>query len=153
MAGAFQFTLTGDKALDRFFRTFPAKVQKKVVRKPLRDGAKIVNDAAKSDAPVRSGKLRKAYRVRAAKRSRKNKHLVTIRPQIGAGDFKGETFYGAFGEFGHRVGPRRLGNARAIVPGLHTFERAFKRVSSQAQSVTVEGIKRGIEAEARLASH
>lgn len=153
MAGAFSFQLTGNKELDKFFRTFPMKVQKKVVRKPLRDGSKIIADAAKANAPSAGGLLRKAIKVRAAKRSRKNKNLVTVRPQIGAGDFKGETFYGAFQEYGYRVGRRQMGDKRTFVEGRHYMERAFKEKSPQAKDVVISGIKRGIEAEARLGSH
>ena len=140
--GAFSFQLTGDKQLDAFFRTFPMKVQKKVVRKPLRDGAKIINDAAKTIAPVQSGQLRRALKVRAAKRSRRNKNVVTVRPQIGEGDFKGDTFYGAFVEYGTKK-----------MAGRHYMEQAFKTKSEPAKNVVLAGIKQGIESEARLGSH
>lgn len=162
MAQEFTLTLTGDKQLDRFFRTMPTRVQKKVVRKPLRDAAKLIQTAAKENAPERTGLLRRAIKVRAAKRSRRFPFSVTVRPQIGAGDFKGKTFYGAFVEFGHRLGLRRNRAAikrgiekdsRPVVEGQHFMERAFESKAQQAKQVALSGIRVGIEAEARLGSH
>ena len=50
--------------------------------------------------PVDKGALRRSLKIRALKRSRKNKHTVGVRVVTGEDFFKGEQFYGAFLEFG-----------------------------------------------------
>jgi len=58
---------------------------------------KIVASRVKALVPVDSGLTRSSVKVRAAKRSRKG---FGINVQIGEGDYKGETFYAAFVEYG-----------------------------------------------------
>jgi len=70
MAGGVDISLIGDKELQRKFKTLVGKVQKKIARKAIRAGAKIVLADAKNRAPVLSGKLKKSLKVKAIKRSR-----------------------------------------------------------------------------------
>lgn len=143
--------ITGNKKLDAFFSAFPAKLQKKISRSALRAGAKVIAESAKKNAPISTGALRKAIRVRAAKRSRKNKGLITVRATIGKDYFKGDTFYGAFLEFGHRAGKRPLKNRadkRPFVEGLHFMERALKEQGEAAKAVVQGQIARDILDEA-----
>lgn len=63
-------TAFGDERLVRDFEALPGKIQKKIGRKVLRAGAKIVADKAKILAPVDTGALRRSIKVRAMKRSR-----------------------------------------------------------------------------------
>ena len=133
--------LEGGKALERKLKTLPTRVRNKVVRTALRDGAKIVQAETKSLAPVQTGLLKKSLKVRAMKRK---KGRIGINVQMGAGDYKGETFYGAFVEYGHKLGKRTngikraqkkgaaVGDSRPMVPGQHFMERAFDNKSAVA---------------------
>lgn len=142
------FSLTGDAELDRKFRSLPLRVEKKVLREGLREGAKVVQEAAKRAAPRLTGLMKSAIRVRAAKRSRRNKNLVTIRVVLGQDFFKGETFYGAFQEFGWKAGPRKKGSARPQIEGKHFIEDAYKTAGAAAKAVAQKLIAEGIEREA-----
>lgn len=90
--------VTGVKELDAILRDLEPKLARKYIRKGMRDGMKLVRDQARADAPVRSGTMRKAIKVRAG-RSRK-RGRIAIEVRVGEGDFKGDTFYGAFVEYG-----------------------------------------------------
>ena len=102
--------ITGDKELDKVFALFEPKLRKKIARKAVRKAAKPVRDTAVARVPVRPrgthpkdrppGNLKRSIKVRALKRSRRNKHTVGVQVVTGEGFFKGETFYGAFIEFG-----------------------------------------------------
>ena len=98
-------SLRGFAEFEKKLRALPGKVARKVVRQALREGAKIIQAEAKARVPVDSGKLKKSIKVRAAKSRKKGTAAVVV--QTGQGDFKGETFYGAFLEYGHKLGARR----------------------------------------------
>lgn len=95
--------LQGGKALEKKLKELPKGIRNKVIRQSLRAGAKIVHTETKAQAPVDSGLLKSALKVRAAKRSRKR---IAVNVQTKDGDYKGETFYGAFVTYGHRLGKR-----------------------------------------------
>ncbi len=92
--------ITGDKQLEKVFDQFEVNLRKKIARKAIRKAAKPVRDTAIARAPVDTGLLKKSIKVRAMKRSRKNKHTVAVRVVTGEGFFKGEAFYGGFLEYG-----------------------------------------------------
>lgn len=106
---------------------------KKALRNGLRAGAKITTAAARAVAPVRTGQLRRAIRTKAAKRSRR---YIGVKTMIGEGYFKGETFYGAFVEFGWKTGKRHpslTAIAKQIASRLRAESRAL-RVASKGLS-------------------
>jgi HK97 gp10 family phage protein len=138
--------LEGAKDLQRRLKSLPAKVAGKVTRQALRAGAKIFQAQAASNAPVRKGLLSRSIKVRAAKRSRGRVGIVV---QTSQGFFKGATFYGAFQEFGWRVGRRALGATRRLVPGKHFIKSAFDSRKAEALQVVTEQLRAGIEREAK----
>lgn len=143
--------LVGDRELIRKLRHLETVVARKAIRKGLRAGAKIITAEARRQAPVgESRKLRRAIKTRAAKRSRRYIGVVT---QLGAGDFMGETFYGAFQEFGWHIGKRRGGKktrrqarGRRFRKGVHFIERAAMTHGGKAGFIATATIKREIEA-------
>lgn len=141
---AADFRLTGDKQLDAIFAGLPMKVQKQVLRPALRSAAKIVHAAAKNNAPVKTGALRRSLKVRAGKRTRKN--LVRAVVQTGASDnlFKGKTYYGAFQEFGWKSG-KRGSSSRRQISGKHYIQAAYDSTAATAKEQALEEIKKGIE--------
>jgi len=73
---------------------------KKILRKSMRKGAKLIQKEAKANAPVSKTKmLKKNIKVKSGKRSR---NTISINVQNSAGDFKGETYYSGVVEFGSK---------------------------------------------------
>lgn len=96
-------TLKGFKQLEKKLLGLEKKVAKKLVRRALRDGAKIIHQEARLRVPVKTGRLRRSIKVKAAKK--RKKHQVAIIVQCGEGDFVGDTFYGGMIEFGYEKVP------------------------------------------------
>ncbi len=148
------------------------KGAKAIMRTALRAGAKIVADKMREYAPVLSGATREAIKVRAGKRSR---NKVQMMAQVGAGAFKGKTFYAGFVNFGFHLGKRNaisraisraqrkrganvlvvksltgretiMGDSRQEVKGTHWMERAWNDSKDQMQTVVFEVAKQEIEA-------
>lgn len=91
--------ITGDKELDRKLAALGKKA-KPLLRKAARRGAALVRDTAKAMAPVEEGTLEASIKVRAMKRSRKNKNIVGASVVSGGDNFTGDQYYGSFQEFG-----------------------------------------------------
>lgn len=143
-----------DAAL-RKLRTLPKRVQGKIIRPALRAAAKIGQAEAKRLAPIgpdtkghKGGLLRKNIRVRAARRKRGR--IGVVFQNIG-GDYKGETYYAAFQEFGYRIGPRKLGTARTEVPGKHFMEQAGKNKEKAMVQTVQMMMEAGVIQEAKKA--
>lgn len=138
--------ITGASAIQRAFKELPPRLAKKVIRQALRAGAKVVQAEAKADAPVETGKVKKAIKVRAGKSRKKN--VIAMAVIIGQGDFQGETFYGAFENFGWKTGKRGSSNRRQV-PGKHFMDRALSEKAAAAKEIITGLILEGIEREAR----
>jgi len=155
MANVATVTIIGAKETIAKLDALDKKVRRKVVSAAMRAGAKVIVARAKANAPVASGKLKKAINVRVAKfiGSRKKKRgEIAINAQIGKGNFKGKTFYGAFQEFGWKSGRRvkkgKTDNRRQI-QGKHFMETAGKQGASEAVNVIMNTIRTGIEEAAK----
>lgn len=134
--------IEGAKELDKALSELEKKVARKLTRQSLRAGAKPIHKEAQSLAPARSGKMRKAIKIKAG-RSRRGTMSVLV--QIGAKNFTGKEFYGAFQNFGWRQGSRRLGNKRKQIPGKHFMELGFDAKKHEALSTITSTLKTGIE--------
>ena len=62
---------------------------------------------------------------------------------------KGATFYGAFVEFGHRVGSRKLGDARKEVAGQHFMQKAVAAKGQAAADAAAAKMQQELVAIAR----
>ena len=62
-------TLTGDKALERRLKKLPASVQRNLSRKAMRKGLADMRKEARSIAPKKTGRLRKAIKTKVSLRS------------------------------------------------------------------------------------
>ena len=102
MADTVYSFVTGDAALHAAMAKLPVGVQKGILRKATRKTTKPVQASARAWAPHDTGDLEASIRVRALKRSRKNKDIVGSRVVTSQYDslYKGDQFYGAFQEFG-----------------------------------------------------
>lgn len=164
--------LVGAEKLEAKLKALGAKVAGKIGRTAFRAGAKIVLDKAKQLAPVQSGKLKRSLKVRAGKAKRKGQIRFVV--QTAQGDFAGDTFYGAFLEFGHKAGSRkgverrkvgeakrqagqrgrvkgiyRVSDQRKEIPPQKYLEPAFKQSKDEALAKIIELLKSGIEAAAK----
>ena len=99
------FHVTGMDVVDRKLSSFDDKVQKKLIRKALRNGAKLIAGTAKSAAPKDGGLLKTSIKPKAAKRSRKTAHQVTVRVVSGMSTHRGEFYPGGFIEYGTQYQP------------------------------------------------
>ena len=141
-------TIKGSRELERKLMGLERKAAKKVVRQALRKGAKIVHAAARQEVPVRSGKLRKSLKVRRAKKNRRGSYAVMVTTGQNENMFTGETYYGAFVHYGHRVGKRGRGG-RKQVAAVPFIQRAYDRTKTHARDVVLRDMAAGIERVAR----
>lgn len=131
----FDISMLGVPQLTAEFKALESKFQKKALRKGLRAGAKIIQRAAKANAPQgETGNLRKFIKVRADKRSRSRlgiRVMTGTRDQLGI-DANDPVYYPGVVEYGSKNRPpqpfmRPAFNAnqarakRAIVKAIRSF--------------------------------
>jgi HK97 gp10 family phage protein len=109
------------------------RVEKRVIRKGLRQGAKIVLGAARAEAPERSGTVLRNIKIRAGRGS---KGVISLTVGAAAKDFKGPAFYAGFLIYGHHVGSRKLGDKRKFVPANNFLQRAYDGTKEAAAERT-----------------
>lgn len=120
------------------FDQFANKVQRQMSLNALRAGARIFRNAAKKNAPVKSGALRDAIVVRT-RRYNAQKQTQSVTTGVSKREFTGKEFYAAFVEFGHRKGKRMkkgMTDTRKFQPGEHYLEYAFDEKKAEATRVT-----------------
>lgn len=130
-----EYSIEGLKELQQDLLDLEPKVARKYAGKSLKDGAKIILAEAQNDAPVQSGATKKALRIRMG---RSKKGYKSVRVVIGSGWFKGDEFYAAFVEFGHKQGSRKLGDKRKDIPANPWFENAAIAKEQAAVDKTIE---------------
>jgi HK97 gp10 family phage protein len=121
------------------------KAEKSIIRKGLRQGANVIRDAARAEAPTRTGFSKGKIKVKAGKSS---KGTIALTVGASAKDF-GQAFYLSFVIYGHFVGDRKLGNKRTFVEPNNFLERAFEESSEEAIEATTETWKDLIEEETK----
>lgn len=140
--------LTGDKKLERIFKTLPKKLQNKIIRDALKVPAKAIQQSAKALVPVDEGELKRAIRVRAMRRRRGfigRSVIVDAKRVNRAGDeSSGKRVAGAFQEYGFTT---RSGEKVAadpfLVPAFKQHEPNIRtRVTAQIGRETIAAAKR-----------
>lgn len=121
---------------------------KPILKDALKTGGKIIQTAAQAnvkDGPGTQhpkGLLRKSIKVRTSSKG------GLVRAFVGTGSksnlYVGKTFYGGFREFGHKIGSRQLGNARAEVPPHPFMSTAVKSKRNEAGALIVSKIEDGL---------
>lgn len=86
------------------------RVRNKVVSQGLRAGAQPILQEALKRVPVKSGALRASLKIRVNPEKRRSEQSIAV--LTGKGFFRGETYYGGFVHFGHRIGRRSAGILR-----------------------------------------
>jgi HK97 gp10 family phage protein len=97
--------ITGIREIDRKLKTLEARVQKKILRRAMRTGMKVVLAEAQALVPVLSGLTKENLKLRAGKRSR-NKTTLNVQVANAEGLTKETSegkkfFYPAVVEWGH----------------------------------------------------
>ncbi len=129
--------ITGLKELENKLKELGPKVQKKVVRKAIREGNKVMLQAARGEAPKgETGALAKSLKIKT--RFHKKSGTLTGIVQTSDKTLTGETYYGGFVELGTKF--------QEPNPWL---ERAFEKVKDTVLTKTTSTLKTGIETEAK----
>lgn len=87
-------TIVGGRELAQFLQQLPLKVEKNIMRAALRAGAAVIRDAARENAPVDDGLLRKSVRVTVSAKG------GVVKAAVKAGDSR--AFYAHMVEYGTR---------------------------------------------------
>jgi HK97 gp10 family phage protein len=144
MAVKFSFSVDGVEDVVRKLQSLTPKLQAQALRKATREGAKVIQREAKALAPVQTGALRDSIKVKAGKRK---KGRISTLIQVGQGDFKGDTFYGAMVEYGTRRMPARP----FMTPAYESKGNAAKNVAVAEIERALERIVRGMSIGGRFA--
>lgn len=161
--------ISGLKQVQRRLYSYSQQLGDRVVIGSLRQGANVVLRAARSNAPMRTGKLRKGIRVSRSKihRGRTSNDLIGV--YIGISSKKGAPFYGFFQEegwvaAGKRIKTRIPGTGKrgrrgrqievtsgkvTKVPGKHFIEKAFNANKAAAVDVIVKSAEAAADVLAR----
>lgn len=138
--------LTGSKSLNRKLANLKSADAKRAIRTAARAAMRPVQAASQAEAPVKSGRLRKAIKIRALKRSRSRIGISVSLNKKGS-MFGGKTFYGAFQEFGWRSGKKskhdiaNLTDSRKQNEAKHFMQKAAKRSKRQALNIYVRQLR------------
>lgn len=133
--------ITGGGRLERLFRNLARAEQgaiKKEVRREVRAAIRPVRDAARAAAPKRTGRLRRAIKVRAWKRPERGEVGAKVMIDRGASrdDLKG-AYYGAIVNSGY------IRRGRAVV-GAHFMEHAARTAGPAAGKRVAKSVARTI---------
>lgn len=129
--------IIGIPAIDRRLKRLPGVVQKKIVRKAMRVGMKLMASEVKSQVPVDTGLTKANVKVRAVKKRKRGQIEIEVKIGGDPGLYKtsaaGEkVFYPAIVEYKHNPFMRR----------------SFTAKGEAARQVAVAAIVQGIEIEA-----
>lgn len=128
--------VTGHKAIDKKLKTIEAKLGRKVLRKAMRESLKPTLKTAQDLAPIgETGALKDSVKIKPGKRKR---GVISLLVALGAGWFKGSTFYAAFVELGtSRIKARRF--------MTQAYEREKEAALADAERRIREGLDKIIQ--------
>jgi HK97 gp10 family phage protein len=109
----FQIKIEGGPRIIQALSNLDKKVASQISRTVLRQAQKVILAEAKARCPEDTGFLKSQLKVRAIPRK---KDTIGARVMVGEGFFKGESFYGGFVHFGHKIGKRGLPDRKKTDP-------------------------------------
>ena len=132
------FDVKGAKELEKALKDLMPKEARKVVKTAVRLGAKPLLETAKNNAPVKTGRLRKAIKSRVWRNPDKGEagQKVFINPGANSEDTKG-AYYGNMIDSGH------ISKDGTFIPGAHFMDKAYA-LEQQASDMTIKEIENGI---------
>lgn len=125
----------GIKEIDRALKSFEPRVAKKLVKAAMRKAMRPVKAAVEQNAPVDTGLLRSAVKIRASKKSRTS---FGIDVRIGEQDWVGQTWYAAAQEYG-----------TSRMEGTGFMRKAFDETGEEAKAIALRELLAGIEQETK----
>ena len=132
------FVILGAEEISESLKKVEVKTQKKILRKSMRKALKPVQDAAKTNAPSRTGELKKSIKIRSLPRSRVRFGVQVIAKEPGF-----ENWYAKWQEYGTKTGIR---------PKSY-FTKAYANkgevASKTAQQEILKGIMDAVDEEGR----
>ena len=141
--GKQDLNITGLDELLKALQSLPKEVARQAIRKPLREGAKIVLAEAKRNVPKgKTGNLKRSLKVRAGKRK---KGTISIRVVTSEGWFKGETYYGGFIEYGTGERFHKSGKSVGTVEARHFIKRAYDTTKDRVRKMMERAIVKNID--------
>lgn len=122
--------ITGWKAVQKQLQGLSTKAQKKVLRKALRGGGKVVLNQARRDVPVETGQLKKNIKL-----------SVTVKKGDASASvgFTDEGYYGRFVEQGTSSQPAQPFLRPALMDNQDEINRAFAEALTQAMDEVANG--------------
>lgn len=146
--------VTGTEELNAKLAKLAGKDAKAAIRKASRVALKPVAEAAKSNAPRKTGTLARSVKVKAITRSRSRVgSRVTTSGDGNA--FSGETYYGGFQEYGWKAGRRTrdadLGITRAVRRNAAQKAEATRRNNARRSIAGTQFMKRAADAKKEIA--
>jgi len=147
IAGKMQ--LYGATELEGLFKSLPERIQKRFMKAALLRGGELLKEAIKAKSPVLTGALRQSIESKVGKGG------VLVGTE--AGDFRGDTFYAAFLEYGYmkqetyrtpdgRLFSRKRGQGKATPMPARPFMRpAFQSAKDAVRRVVEDEIKHRVE--------
>lgn len=143
MADAFEIKITGLKEVQKALYSYSQQLGDKVVIAALTQGARLVQRAAKTRAPVITGRLKRGIVVRKSKiNNGRRRELIgvymTLRKGKGKKDPK-DAFYGSFIEDGFTARGGR------VISGKEFIKGAFRGTRDAAVRLIVQSAERGAE--------
>ncbi len=128
------------KAIRQSFKELGPTAGKGPIRKGARAAAKLFQQKIKPTVPKKTGKLKKALKVRAGKSTKKyvGAWVTTGDPRVKNLN-SGAAFYGSFLELGSKSGSRKSKNRRQI-PAKPFMRPAFKMYKRPAAQMMIDTI-------------
>lgn len=136
--------VTGDRAIDRKLAQLAFAAQGKVVRPAMRRGLGFVREVCMEESPVDTGTMRKAIKIRVPKKKKRGAVEMEVRIEATeqlkkvSGRTGKAVFYPAIVQYGSKDHPPNA-----------FMTRAYQRSGPYARRVTLQGIKEGLDREAR----
>ena len=129
-------SVTGVKETVTALYAYSQQLGDRVIRGALRQGANYVKRGISDAAPVRTGKLRKGFRVARSKIHNGKRSTDLIGVFIGLRKGKDSPFYGRFQEDGWQAGKTK-------VPGKKFVQKAFEQRKAAAVQLIVRSAEAG----------
>jgi hypothetical protein len=150
MAEYSQYRISGLREIQDKLRQLPGQIGRRVVYAALRKGATVVSKVVRQNAPIRSGTLRKGFKISRSRIHRgpeKYGVYLTLKKGKGRNDPR-DPFYGRWVESGYRVGKKtvKVKVARSDRPGRErTVRRGEREIPGQFF------VRRALESQSRAA--
>lgn len=94
--------IKGGRELQEYLNTLPAKIEKNLMKAALRQGANVILEAARQNAPSETGALRRSIKVSTGGRSGEAKAIIRAGGKTSMGKNKGsrDVWYALLVEYG-----------------------------------------------------